>query len=94
MGKAQVALLLARSNLLITRDIEWANLMLGFEQILYFQFYLVELLENRYAIGWSYRWQMREMVEYSWQVMIVLEYNLDIRNDTCSESHGISIWQS
>ncbi|KAK7830132.1 altered inheritance rate of mitochondria protein 25, partial [Quercus suber] len=36
--EAQVALLLARSNLLITRDIEWANLMLGFEQ------------ENRYAI--------------------------------------------
>ncbi|KAF3953941.1 hypothetical protein CMV_020655, partial [Castanea mollissima] len=31
--EAQVALLLARSNLLITRDIEWANLMLGFEQI-------------------------------------------------------------
>ncbi|KAL6008270.1 hypothetical protein ACLOJK_033776 [Asimina triloba] len=30
--------LLARANLLITRDIEWANLMLGFEQ------------ENRYAI--------------------------------------------
>ncbi|KAL0318322.1 UNVERIFIED_CONTAM: Altered inheritance rate of mitochondria protein 25 [Sesamum angustifolium] len=30
--------LLARSNLLITRDIEWANLVLGFEQ------------ENRYAI--------------------------------------------
>ncbi|XP_043694143.1 phospholipid scramblase family protein C343.06c [Telopea speciosissima] len=34
----KVAPLLARSNLLITRDIEWANLMLGFEQ------------ENRYAI--------------------------------------------
>ncbi|XP_051121207.1 altered inheritance rate of mitochondria protein 25 [Andrographis paniculata] len=33
-----VAPLLARSNLLITRDIEWANLVLGFEQ------------ENRYAI--------------------------------------------
>nr|POF26512.1 hypothetical protein CFP56_40119 [Quercus suber] len=31
--EAQVALLLARSNLLITRDIEWANLMLGFEQM-------------------------------------------------------------
>ncbi|CAN6461299.1 unnamed protein product [Victoria cruziana] len=30
--------LLARANLLITRDIEWANLMLGFEQ------------ENRYAV--------------------------------------------
>ncbi|CAN1160196.1 Altered inheritance rate of mitochondria protein 25 [Linum perenne] len=35
---AQVAPLLARSNLLITRDIEWANLVLGFEQ------------ENRYAV--------------------------------------------
>ncbi|GMJ08312.1 hypothetical protein like AT2G04940 [Hibiscus trionum] len=36
--EAQIAALLARSNLLITRDIEWANLVLGFEQ------------ENRYAI--------------------------------------------
>ncbi|KAF3444111.1 hypothetical protein FNV43_RR13801 [Rhamnella rubrinervis] len=36
--EAYVAPLLARSNLLITRDIEWANLVLGFEQ------------ENRYAI--------------------------------------------
>lgn len=36
--EAQVAPLLARSNLLITRDIEWANLVLGFEQ------------ENRYAV--------------------------------------------
>ncbi|KAG2709310.1 hypothetical protein I3760_05G233200 [Carya illinoinensis] len=36
--EAQVIPLLARSNLLITRNIEWANLMLGFEQ------------ENRYAI--------------------------------------------
>ncbi|XP_015067436.1 altered inheritance rate of mitochondria protein 25 [Solanum pennellii] len=36
--EAMVAPLLARSNLLITRDIEWANLMLGFEQ------------ENRYAV--------------------------------------------
>lgn len=36
--EAQVAPLLARSNLLITRDIEWANLVLGYEQ------------ENRYAI--------------------------------------------
>lgn len=36
--EALVAPLLARSNLLITRDIEWANLVLGFEQ------------ENRYAI--------------------------------------------
>lgn len=36
--EARIAPLLARSNLLITRDIEWANLMLGFEQ------------ENRYAI--------------------------------------------
>ncbi|GMH18451.1 hypothetical protein Nepgr_020292 [Nepenthes gracilis] len=36
--EAQVAPLLARSNLLVTRDIEWANLMFGFEQ------------ENRYAI--------------------------------------------
>ncbi|MCL7037633.1 hypothetical protein MKW94_014657 [Papaver nudicaule] len=36
--EALVASLLARSNLLITRDIEWANLVLGFEQ------------ENRYAI--------------------------------------------
>ncbi|WCJ27937.1 scramblase-related [Euphorbia peplus] len=33
-----VAPLLARSNLLITRDIEWANLVLGFEQ------------ENRYLV--------------------------------------------
>ncbi|XP_074320421.1 altered inheritance rate of mitochondria protein 25 [Silene latifolia] len=36
--ESQIAPLLARSNLLITRDIEWMNLMLGFEQ------------ENRYAI--------------------------------------------
>ncbi|KAB5525005.1 hypothetical protein DKX38_022754 [Salix brachista] len=36
--ETRVAPLLARSNLLITRDIEWANLVLGFEQ------------ENRYAI--------------------------------------------
>ncbi|XP_030529884.1 altered inheritance rate of mitochondria protein 25 isoform X2 [Rhodamnia argentea] len=36
--EAYVAPLLARSNLLITRDIEWANLVFGFEQ------------ENRYAI--------------------------------------------
>ncbi|XP_022727624.1 altered inheritance rate of mitochondria protein 25 [Durio zibethinus] len=36
--EAQIAPLLARSNLLITRDIEWANLVLGIEQ------------ENRYAI--------------------------------------------
>lgn len=36
--EARVAPLLARSNLLITRDIEWANLVLGFEQ------------ENRYAM--------------------------------------------
>ncbi|KAM7523455.1 hypothetical protein LguiA_013357 [Lonicera macranthoides] len=36
--EVQVAPLLARSNLLITRNIEWANLMLGIEQ------------ENRYAI--------------------------------------------
>ncbi|KAK2972839.1 hypothetical protein RJ640_028367 [Escallonia rubra] len=36
--ESQVAPLLARSNLLITRDIEWANLMLGFEQA------------NRYAV--------------------------------------------
>lgn len=35
---ASIAPLLSRSNLLITRDIEWANLTLGFEQ------------ENRYAI--------------------------------------------
>lgn len=38
LEEAKVAPLLARSNLLITRDIEWANLMLGFEQ------------ENRYAV--------------------------------------------
>ncbi|MBA0557614.1 hypothetical protein Golob_014670 [Gossypium lobatum] len=31
--QAQIAHLLARSNLLITRDIEWANLVLGFEQV-------------------------------------------------------------
>ncbi|CAH8368931.1 unnamed protein product [Eruca vesicaria subsp. sativa] len=36
--EAKIATLLARSNLLITRDIEWANLVLGFEQ------------ENRYAV--------------------------------------------
>lgn len=36
--EALVAPLLARSNLLITRDIEWANLTVGFEQ------------ENRYAV--------------------------------------------
>ncbi|WJX57811.1 hypothetical protein P8452_52606 [Trifolium repens] len=30
--KAKVAPLLARSNLLITRAIEWVNLVLGFEQ--------------------------------------------------------------
>ncbi|XP_059667373.1 phospholipid scramblase family protein C343.06c [Cornus florida] len=36
--EALVAPLLARSNLLITRDIEWANLVLGFEQ------------ENRYFV--------------------------------------------
>ncbi|XVF74016.1 hypothetical protein PTKIN_Ptkin13bG0028100 [Pterospermum kingtungense] len=36
--EARIAPLLARSNLLITRDIEWANLVLGFEQ------------ENRYAV--------------------------------------------
>ncbi|KAM5557886.1 hypothetical protein ABKV19_024962 [Rosa sericea] len=36
--EVQVMPLLARSNMLVTRDIEWANLMLGFEQ------------ENRYAI--------------------------------------------
>ncbi|KAK2655456.1 hypothetical protein Ddye_008508 [Dipteronia dyeriana] len=34
----QVATFLARSNLLITRDIEWGNLVLGFEQ------------ENRYVV--------------------------------------------
>ncbi|PWA49357.1 Leucine-rich repeat-containing protein [Artemisia annua] len=38
MGFALIASLLSRSNLLITRDIEWANPTLGFEQ------------ENRYAI--------------------------------------------
>ncbi|KAI9108282.1 hypothetical protein K1719_020765 [Acacia pycnantha] len=38
LEEAKVAPLLARSNLLITRDIEWANLAFGFEQ------------ENRYAI--------------------------------------------
>uniref|UniRef100_A0A1J3JQM9 Phospholipid scramblase n=1 Tax=Noccaea caerulescens TaxID=107243 RepID=A0A1J3JQM9_NOCCA len=36
--EAKIANLLARSNLLVTRDIEWANLVLGFEQ------------ENRYAV--------------------------------------------
>ncbi|XP_057971704.1 altered inheritance rate of mitochondria protein 25 [Malania oleifera] len=36
--EVRIAPLLARSNLVITRDIEWANLALGFEQ------------ENRYAI--------------------------------------------
>ncbi|XP_027117911.1 altered inheritance rate of mitochondria protein 25-like isoform X2 [Coffea arabica] len=38
LEEALVAPLLARSNLLITRDIEWANLTVGFEQ------------ENRYAV--------------------------------------------
>ncbi|KAL6997564.1 hypothetical protein U1Q18_007691 [Sarracenia purpurea var. burkii] len=32
--EARIAPLLARSNLLITRDIEWANLVFGFEQLL------------------------------------------------------------
>ncbi|CAD5318144.1 unnamed protein product [Arabidopsis thaliana] len=36
--EAKIATLLARSNLLVTRDIEWANLVLGFEQ------------ENRYIV--------------------------------------------
>lgn len=30
--------LLARSNMLITRDIEWANLVIGFEQVILFPF--------------------------------------------------------
>uniref|UniRef100_A0A0C9S9X3 Phospholipid scramblase n=1 Tax=Wollemia nobilis TaxID=56998 RepID=A0A0C9S9X3_9CONI len=38
LEEEKIAPLLARANLLITRDVEWANLMLGFEQ------------ENRYAI--------------------------------------------
>ncbi|KAL2506124.1 scramblase-related [Abeliophyllum distichum] len=38
LEESKVAPLLARANLLITRDIEWANLVLGFEQ------------ENKYAI--------------------------------------------
>ncbi|ERN15625.1 hypothetical protein AMTRI_Chr03g144920 [Amborella trichopoda] len=38
LEEVKVEPLLARANLLITRDIEWANLVLGFEQ------------ENRYAI--------------------------------------------
>ncbi|KAL5724603.1 hypothetical protein ACHQM5_007843 [Ranunculus cassubicifolius] len=38
----KIATLLARSNLLITRQVEWANLMLGFEQ------------ENRYAVVDAY----------------------------------------
>ncbi|KAK6148499.1 hypothetical protein DH2020_019411 [Rehmannia glutinosa] len=33
LEESKVAPLLARSNLLITRDIEWANLVLGFEQL-------------------------------------------------------------
>ncbi|VVA97957.1 unnamed protein product [Arabis nemorensis] len=36
--EVKIATLLARSNLLITRDIEWGNLVLGFEQ------------ENRYSV--------------------------------------------
>lgn len=36
LEEVQVAPLLARSNLLITRDIEWANLVLGFEQVTFF----------------------------------------------------------
>ncbi|XP_010467053.1 PREDICTED: altered inheritance rate of mitochondria protein 25-like [Camelina sativa] len=36
--EVKIATLLARSNLLVTRDIEWANLVLGFEQ------------ENRYIV--------------------------------------------
>uniref|UniRef100_A0A2N9GCM0 Phospholipid scramblase n=1 Tax=Fagus sylvatica TaxID=28930 RepID=A0A2N9GCM0_FAGSY len=67
--EVQVAPLLARSNLLITRDIEWANLVLGFEQ------------ENRYAIvdvcypqsvtvtllvmAVQYRWQEAWWLQYS-----------------------------
>lgn len=31
--QVKLAPLLARANLLVTRDIEWANLMLGFEQV-------------------------------------------------------------
>ncbi|XP_058206376.1 altered inheritance rate of mitochondria protein 25 [Rhododendron vialii] len=38
LEEARLAPLLARSNLLITRDIEWANLVFGFEQ------------ENRYLV--------------------------------------------
>jgi hypothetical protein len=33
--EAKIATLLARSNLLVTRDIEWANLVLGFEQVFF-----------------------------------------------------------
>ncbi|KAG4988157.1 hypothetical protein JHK82_030503 [Glycine max] len=49
--EAKVAPLLARSNLLITRDIEWANLVLGFEQLLRlrrpFVAYITDALGNK-----------------------------------------------
>ena len=40
---AQVALL-ASSNLLIIRNIEWENLMLGFEQVNHFSYYHLFLI--------------------------------------------------
>ncbi|KAL6127342.1 hypothetical protein ACLB2K_075383 [Fragaria x ananassa] len=39
--EVQVMPLLARSNMLVTRDIEWANLMLGFEQVTLSAFSLI-----------------------------------------------------
>ncbi|KAJ0014016.1 hypothetical protein Pint_21590 [Pistacia integerrima] len=52
LEEVQVAPLLARSNLLITRDIEWANLVLGFEQVrTHVPGHMAGwLMENRYAI--------------------------------------------
>jgi hypothetical protein len=34
-GQAKLKPLLSRANLLIARDIEWANIMLAFEQVMY-----------------------------------------------------------
>ncbi|KAL6493591.1 hypothetical protein OROGR_032370 [Orobanche gracilis] len=49
LEESKVAPLLARSNLLITRDIEWGNLVLGFEQLDQVTA-SKNLQENRYAI--------------------------------------------
>ncbi|KAA0047090.1 altered inheritance rate of mitochondria protein 25 [Cucumis melo var. makuwa] len=49
--EVRVAPLLARSNLLITRDIEWANLVFGLEQDpTLLEFAWLELLEQNKAV--------------------------------------------